>query len=72
MTPEEIADTLTTAMRTPIVPTFSVTLRDGASLLGFPCGRRDAGTAKESFVFMLRTGNHTVVSLSAIRELVVD
>lgn len=66
MTSEEIAQTLTTAMRTPIVPTFSVILRDGASLVGFPCGRRDAGTAREAFVFMLATGNHVVVSLSVI------
>ena len=72
MTPEQIADTLTTAMRTPIVPTFSVTLRDGRSLVGFPCGRRDPGTAREAFVFMLGTGNHTVISLSVIREVVVD
>ena len=72
MTRQQIATTLTTAMRTPIVPTFSVTLRDGRSFVGFPCGQRDAGTAAEAFVFMLRTGNQAVVSLAIIREVVAD
>jgi hypothetical protein len=70
MTRKEIASTLVRAMQTPMVPTFTVTLRDGRSFDGFPCGQRDPGTDDEAYVFMLRTGNQAVVSLSLIGEVV--
>ncbi len=72
MTRKEIAATLVTAMRTPMVPTVTVVLRDGRSIEGFPCGQRDAGTADEAYSFMLRTGNQAVVSLALIREVVMQ
>ena len=69
MTPEQIATTLVSAMRTPLVPTFTVTLRDGRSIEGFPCGQRHAGTPNEAYVFMLDTGNQVVIGLSLIRRV---
>ena len=71
MTGEQITAALTTAMRTPMVPTFAVTLRDGRTLSGFPCGRHDAGTPREAFVFMLANGNTAAVRLSIIVDVTV-
>ena len=70
MTPQQIASELVAAMRTPLVPTFRVTLHDGRTIDGFPCGRRAAGTPAEAFVFMLPTGNQAVVSLDLIYAVV--
>ena len=72
MTRDQIRAALTTAMRTPIVPTFAVTLRDGRTLSGFPCGQHDAGTSREVFVFMLGNRNTAAVSLSVITHVTVE
>ena len=72
MTGEQITLALTTAMRTPMVPTFEVTLRDGRTFSGFPCGRHDAGTSREVFVFMLGNGNTAAVNLSVIVDVAVE
>ena len=72
MAPKEISSTLVAAMRTPMVPTFTVTLIDGHSFTGFPCGQRNAGTPDETFLFMRPTGNQAIVALSLIRAVARD
>ena len=72
MAPKEISTMLVLAMRTPMVPTFTVTLIDGRSFSGFPCGQRDPGTPGETFLFMRPTGNQAVVTLSLIRAVTRD